>query len=103
MTQYPFDRTITNELEVLDYYLDAIKYRNAHKAVSGEIALEVFDRTRYQGRLPFTLSKEAEQLRYEFRSLEAPGAPDNYEQDYSEYEDELWKHLYNLIVKLKEQ
>ncbi len=103
MTNYPINRELLNDLDILDYYLDAIVYRNTHKDVSREVALDVFNTTHPITQLSFAPNKEVSDLRFSFSALEAPGAPDDYEQDYDEYEDELWKHLYDLIIKLKER
>lgn len=102
MNKYPFDRSLSNESEVLDYYIDAIQYRNSHKDESPEIAMHVFDKTHPITQLSFPISEETDQLRDEFGALEAPGMPEDDEKDPDEEVDELWLRLLNLVNKVKE-
>lgn len=102
MKEYPFDKNLLNESDVLDYYVTAIQYRNTHKAESAEIAMHVFDKT-HQMWLPFPVSDEADRLRDEFGALEAPGMPENDEKDPDEEVDELWLRLLNMINEIKEK
>lgn len=101
MKQYPFDRNITDESDVLDYYIDAINYRNAHKDESVDIAMHVFDRTHPKSRLSFPISTAIERLRDEFGALEAPGMPENDDEDPSDHIDRLWSRLLNLVENEK--
>jgi len=103
MSEYPFDRSLSNETEVLDYYVDAIHYRNAHKDESPDIAIHVFDRTHPKIRLSFPTSSEIDKLRDEFGALEAPGMPEDNEKNPDEYIDEVWMRLLNLVNKAKEK
>lgn len=101
MNHYPFDRNLSNEADVLNYYIDAIHYRNEHKDQSTGIAMHVFDMTHPQGMLSFPVSQEVEGLRFEFGALEAPGMPEDDEQPVENYDDMLWTRLFNLIDKAK--
>lgn len=101
MRQYPFDRNLANELDVLNYYSDAIYYRNAHKSESVDIAVHVFDRTHPKGRLSFPISAEVDRLRDEFGALEAPGMPEDDEKDPDEYVDEVWQLLDDRVKEIK--
>jgi len=103
MTRYEFDhRPITNEVDFLDYFIDAINYRNKHKDESREIAIHVYSKTQ-PPRLPFPLSDEFDDLRFEFIALEAPGMPEDNEKDPAEYDDEVWQRLLNIVTKIKVQ
>lgn len=82
------NRELLNETDVLDYFVDAINFRNSHKDQSTDIATQVFNRT-HATMLPFTLSKEAERLRFEFGALEAPGMPEDETLPTPDYDDEL--------------
>jgi hypothetical protein len=101
MNNYPFDRSLHSESEALDYYIDAIQYRNTHKAESSEIALHVFRRTNPNGMLSFRTSKGFDYLRNGFVTLEVPGMPLDNDKDPDEYVDELWEYLLNKIKKAK--
>lgn len=101
MNHYPFDRNLWNEPEALDYYIDAIQYRNAHKDESTEVALHVFRRTNPNGMLSFLASKEFQGLRYEFGALEAPGWSDDETKSLEESEDEAWDYVFGLVNKFK--
>jgi hypothetical protein len=101
MNQYPFERSLHNELDVLDYYSDAINYRNRHKDQSLDIALHVFRRTNPKGMLSFAPSERLMQLRFEFGALEAPGWSKDETKTLEESEDEAWQYLLNLIKKAK--
>lgn len=101
MKQYPFDRDLAGESDVLDYFAAAIQYRNAHKNESADIAMHVFDRTHPRGRLTFPIGAEIDRLRDEFGALEAPGMPDNDTQSFEDHEDEVWLRLLNLIEDAK--
>ena len=101
MNNYLFDRNLRNESEALDYYADAIQYRNTHKTDSVEIALHVFRRTNPNGMLLFPVSKEFQDLRNEFAALEAPGWSDDETKSLEESEDEAWDYVFGLVNKFK--
>lgn len=101
MKQYPFDRDLTSESDVLDYYVDAIHYRNSHKSESTEIAIHVFNRTHPKVRLSFAINRKVERLRDEFGALEAPGMPEDDTEDPNDYSDRLWARLLNLTENEK--
>lgn len=103
MKSYPFDRTLSTELELLDYYLDAVNYRNIHKNLSSEIATHVFNKTHQALHSPFPTSQEIVDLRYEFGALEAPGMPPNDWQDPDVYTDQVWQRLFNLLIEAKKK
>lgn len=103
MNRYPFDRPITNESELLDYYINAIYYRTDHKDASAAIAMHVFDATHPDLKLSFPISEAAGNIRNEFGALEAPGMPDDDMKDPDEYMDDLWNRLHNLIIQTKEK
>jgi hypothetical protein len=101
MNQYPFDRNLYNETDVLDYYVAAIEYRNDHKDQSAKIALHAFRRTNPKGMLSFTADEKLERLRYEFGALEAPGWSEDETKNLEESQDEAWKYVLNLVEKAK--
>lgn len=92
---------MTDESDVLDYFIDAIQYRNAHKNESAAVAMHVFDRTHPKGRLSFPVDSEIEQLRYGFGALEAPGMPEDDEKDPDEYIDDVWQLLMDRVKETK--
>ena len=101
MNQYPFDKNLYNEIDVLDYYAAAIEYRSDHKEQSVEIALHVFRKTNPKGMLPFTASDKLERLRYEFGALEAPGWSEDETKTLEESQDQAWEHVLDLVEKAK--
>ena len=101
MKQYEFDRDLTDELDILNYFIDAIQYRTSHKNESLDVAMHVFDRTHPRGRLSFPISAATERLRDEFGALEAPGMPENDDEDPDEYMDKLWLRLLNMVENEK--
>jgi hypothetical protein len=102
MKKYPFDRTLSNETELLDYFIEAIQYRIAHKDRSVEIAVHVFDKT-HPSHVSFSWGKALDDLRFEFIALEAPGMPKNDDKDPDEYDDELWQRLLILVNDAKKK
>ena len=103
MKNYPFDKQLSNEREVLDYFIAAILYRNDHKAESPSIAIHVFDMTHPLLKLSFPISTITDRLRDEFGALEAPGMPEDDNKDPEEDIDESWVRLYKLIIEAKKQ
>jgi hypothetical protein len=103
MKEYPFDKNLSNELEVLDFFEAAIRYREDHKAQSSEIAVHVFDKAHPKPQLSFPIADDIDNLRNEFGALEAPGMPEDDDKDPDEYDDELWTRLNNLVTKAKEK
>ena len=101
MNDYPFDRSLFSESEALDYYSDAIQYRNTHKDESVEIALHVFRRTNPNGMLSFPVSEAFERLRYEFAALEAPGWSEDETKSLEESQDEAWDFVLDRVNKAK--
>jgi len=102
MKKYPFDRILSNEAELLDFFIEAIQYRIAHKGQSVEIAVHVFDKT-HPSSLSFPWNKVLDELRFEFIALEAPGMPEDDNKDPDEYDDELWRRLLFLVNDLKKK
>jgi hypothetical protein len=102
MNSYPFDRTLSSESDVLDYYTDVIRYRNSHKDQYQEIAIHAFDRT-HPSRLPLPWNKTLDDLRFELIALEGPGMPEDDKNDPDEYMDELWQRLLNLVEDAKKK
>jgi hypothetical protein len=102
MNNYPFDRNLTNESEVLDYYIDAINYRNAQKEESAVIAMHVFDRTHPILMLTFPIDDTTDSLRNEFGALEAPGWSEDETKSLEESEDEAWEYVHGLVNKAKQ-
>jgi hypothetical protein len=100
MKTYPFDRRLPNESEVLEYYIDAIKYRDGHKDESLEIATHVFDKT-HTLQLGFSVDESMDRLRDEFGALEAPGWSKDETKSLEESEEEAWNYVSNLINKVK--
>ncbi|MEO8911882.1 MAG: hypothetical protein ABI303_02770 [Candidatus Saccharimonas sp.] len=94
---------ILTEMDILNFYQDVIVYRFDHKDQSAKIAEFAFDRTHSQIRLHFPVSAEIDSLRYEFGSLEAPGAPDNDTQSNEDYENEVWLRLSKMVDDAKEK
>lgn len=97
MNEYPFDRKIENEVELLHYYLDAINYRNNHKNLSVEVALHVFRRTNSDGMLSFKVSEAVKKIRFEFGALEHPGWSDDESKSLEESEDEAWDYVFDMV------
>jgi hypothetical protein len=102
MKGYPFDRELSNESDVLEYYLDAIEYRTAHKDGSPAIAIHVFDKTHPALKLSFRISRDVDHLRDGFGSLEAPGMPEDDNKDPDEDVDEAWQLLLDRVNKVKQ-
>jgi hypothetical protein len=101
MNRYTFDRSLFSERDFLEYYLDAINYRNDHKDESVEIALHVFRRTNPNGMLSFSASRELERLRFEFGALEAPGWSNDEKKTLEESQDEAWSYVAEMVEKQK--
>lgn len=97
MKTYPFDRDINNKAELLEYYLDAISYRNKHKELSKDIALHVFGRTNSNGMLSFEVPENIVKVRFEFGALEYPGWSDDESKDLEESEDEAWQYVLDMV------
>lgn len=97
MHSYPFDRALGNTTELLNFYSDAIHYRNSHKAQSSEIAQYVFNATHPTIRLTFPVDTGLDRLRDEFGALEAPGMPMDDTVDPDEDEDRLWERLLTIV------
>lgn len=100
---YKTSKDINSREEFVDYYLEAIDYRNKNKSElsSDELALRVFNDI-HQGELSFTLGDDLERIRDEMGALSAPGAPDEDDVDYGEYEDRLWSELRAMVVSTRD-
>lgn len=101
MSQYPFDRILSKESDVLDYFINAIQYRNMHKDRSADIAMHVFDMTHPKLRLTFPIDSKTNQLRDEFGALEAPGWSEDETKSRKESEDEAWNLVLDLVRNAK--
>jgi len=101
MERYPFDRKLFNEADILNYYSDAIHYRNEHKEQSASIAMHVFDKTHPKNALTFPISSAVDRLRDEFGALEAIGTPEDDALSMEDHENEVWLRLLDLIQKEK--
>lgn len=63
-------RQLQNQADVLDFFTEAVKYRNQHASESEAIALFVFDQS-HPAATGFELDQKLEQIRFEFGALEA--------------------------------
>lgn len=96
------DKPIKNNLDLLNFFLSAIEFRNSHSQQSRNIALRVFNKTHELSKI-FTIDEKLRELMYEFGALEAPGSPDNQEISLKEYDNKLWSRLLELIILEKEK
>ena len=84
--------------DVLNFFQEAIVYRETHKSESEEIARFVFDAT-HRTKINVPLSTELEKIRYEFGALEAPGQPED-NSDPNIFVDHLWSRLHLITKKI---
>lgn len=91
---------IKSKNELIDFFVNSIKVRNEYKNDSAQIARYVFDMTN-QSNIPFKMTDELLNIRFEFGALEAPGSPEDVDISFDEYDDKLWKRLLEMVLAIK--